>query len=357
MYIFEKFKNKKVLITGHTGFKGAWLSLWMYLIGARVVGVSLPNKNKNNHFNKLNLKKNFKSYYFDIQNINDLKKIFVKHKPDYVFHLAGQSLVKKSYKSPRNTFLTNTIGTLNILESLLLLKKECVAVIITSDKVYYNRETSRGYLETDELGGKDPYSSSKACAEKIIFSYLNSFLRRKKNLKIAIARAGNVIGGGDWNESRLIPDCIKAWSKKEKVLIRNPSSTRPWQNVLDVLKGYMTLAIKLKKNSKLNGEAFNFGPRGNDNYSVLQIIKYLKSIWKMVDWKVHKSKKSFYESKLLKLNSNKAAKLLNWKCSLTTKESLHLTIDWYKRNLKSKKNTFFLSKSILDKYLNIIKKN
>ena len=271
----------------------------------------------------------------------------MRYKPDYIFHLAAQSLVKQSFKYPVNTFTTNFVGTLNILESLRELKKDCVSVIITSDKSYKNFEIDRGYKENDILGGEDPYSASKGSAELVIQSYCNSFFKGKKK-KIAVARAGNVIGGGDWSKDRLVPDCMKSWSKRKKVILRNPDSTRPWQHVLEAVFGYLTLAIKLSKNSKIRGEAFNFGPNNKDNKSVLNVVKEMKKSWKAVSWTIKKSRKAKYESKLLKLNSNKAKLKLNWKNNLNFKEMIKMTTNWYKNFYEKKENNFeFSIKQIL----------
>ena len=218
----------------------------------------------------------------DLKDLKKLKLIFKKYKPDFVFHLAAQSLVKESYNSPIQTFQSNTIGTLNVLECIRNLSKKCISIIITSDKSYKNLELNRGYKENDILGGKDPYSASKASAELIIQFYINSFFSSKSNNKIvAIARAGNVIGGGDWSKNRLIPDCVKAWSKNKIAIIRNPKSTRPWQHVLEALRGYLNLAIKLSKNSNLHGEAFNFGPKNSQNKTVVELTNQAKKNWKI----------------------------------------------------------------------------
>ena len=290
-----EFKNKKVLITGHTGFKGSWLTSWLVLLGAKVVGLSINIPSKPAHFEVIKLQKKINHKRMDIRNLKLLKKTFKKYQPDYVFHLAAQSLVKKSYSDPTYTWTTNTIGTLNVLESLRDLKKNCIAVIITSDKSYKNLEIKRGYKENDILGGKDPYSASKAAAELAIQSYISSFFPlRKTKVLIAIARAGNVIGGGDWSANRLVPDCVRSWSKNKKVLLRNPKSTRPWQHVLEAVWGYLLLSSKLKKNKKLHGEAFNFGPNYTKNYSVIFLIKLMKKYWKKVSWKIiNKNKKKF----------------------------------------------------------------
>ena len=349
------FKNKKILITGHTGFKGSWLSLWFKSLGADVMGVSIDIPTKPSHFKLINLEKKIKNKFVDITDLKKLKKIFVTFKPDYVFHLAAQSLVKKSYQNPLFTYYTNAIGTLNVMESLISLRNNCIAVIITSDKSYKNLEIERGYKETDVLGGADPYSASKASAELIIQSYFKSYLNDKKNIRIAVARAGNVIGGGDWSEDRLIPDCVRSWSKNEKVIIRNPDSTRPWQHVLDALYGYITLSINLRKNIKLNGQAFNFGPSINNNYKVIDVLKLVKKLWQNILWKIIKVKKREFESSLLKLNSSKANSILKWKCNLSFKESIYFTTEWYKYFYTKKKNMYDFSTKQINLYVKRLK--
>ena len=335
-FLIKHFKGKKVLITGHTGFKGTWLTLWLNKIGANILGISKDWHENPSHFKDLKIKKNVKSYFFDIKEFDKLKKVIVKFKPEYVFHLAGQSTVKKSYTDPYSTFLTNSFGSLNVLEALRIMNKKCYLVMITSDKVYKNFEIKRGYNEQDILGGNDPYSSSKATAEIIISAYTK--LMKKSKIKVGIARAGNVIGGGDWNKNRLIPDCMRAWGEGKTVIIRNANSTRPWQNVLDVIRGYLILSINLKIKKNLNGTAFNFGPSHKKNYSVLEIVKLLKKNWKNVKWKIIKNKSNLvYESKLLQLNSNKAKKYLKWECKLRISQSLKQTIDWYQNYYKNKK--------------------
>jgi len=324
------FKNKKILITGHTGFKGSWLTLWMLSLGAKVIGVSKNIPTKPSHYNLLNIQNKIKNYFFDIKNQSKLKLVIIKHKPDFIFHLAAQALVKKSYKETTETWNTNTIGTINLLESLRGFNKKCHVILVTSDKSYKNLELTRGYHENDILGGADPYSASKAAAELAIQSYLKSFYSHPKNkIFISIARAGNVIGGGDWSSDRLIPDCFKSWSKGKTVIIRSPNSTRPWQHVLEALYGYLVLATKLFQNSnKYHGEIFNFGPNNRSNYSVQKVLEEIKGNFLTAKWKVFNSSK-FYESKLLKLNSNKAKKLLNWESTLSFSETIKLVTDWY----------------------------
>ena len=352
------FKNSKVLVTGHTGFKGSWLSLWLKILGADVIGLSLDIPSYPSHFQSLRLGSKITHKKVDIRNLKLLKKTFKKYQPDYVFHLAAQSLVKKSYINPINTWETNAIGTLNILESLREMKKNCIAVLITSDKSYKNLEIKRGYKEDDILGGKDPYSASKASAELAIQSYISSFFPLKKTkVIIGVARAGNVIGGGDWSENRLIPDCVKSWSKNKKVLVRNPNSTRPWQHVLEAVFGYLLLASNLKKNKKLHGEVFNFGPNTLKNYNVITLVKLMKKYWKQVSWKVDtKSKKNFFESSLLKLNSQKAKKKLKWKCALSFKETINMVASWYKSYYTKKKNSYKISLNQIQEYEKILEK-
>ena len=356
MLIYKKFfKNKKVIITGHTGFKGSWLTLCLSLLGANILGISKGYSTNPSHFKDLNINSSIKHRKLDITNLNKLKKIFIKYQPDYVFHLAAQAIVSKSYDDPIATFNVNTIGTLNVLECLRNVKK-CKAVIITSDKSYKNLEIDRGYFETDILGGDDPYSGSKGAAELIINSYIKSFFKDKK-VNLAIARAGNVIGGGDWSKDRIIPDCFKSWHKNKRINIRNPKSTRPWQHVLDVLRGYIILAIKLN-NPKLHGEVFNFGPKNNQNKNVLELVKEIKRNWSNAKWKINQnSKLKNKESNLLKLNSNKAKKYLNWTPILNFKESVNLTSNWYVDYYKKgRRITGNISKNNIIEYNNILVK-
>ena len=350
------FRNKKVIITGHTGFKGSWLTLWMNLLDAKVTGISKDVLSRPSHYEAINLKKSINEKFFDLSDTKKTINLFQKVKPDFVFHLAAQALVKKSYSAPLETWKSNLIGTQSVLEGLRKLNKKCTAVIITSDKVYKNIETERGYVENDILGGYDPYSASKGATELLINSYVKSYLSKKSKIHLSIARAGNVIGGGDWSEGRLIPDCIKGWSKNKKVLIRSPKSTRPWQHVLEVIGGYITLAVHLNKNKKLHGEAFNSGPKINSRYTVLEILKIIKKRWPNAKWKIKKS--TFKESKLLKLNSKKANKLLKWESILNFKQTIELVLDWYKNFYYKKENIRKFSINQIRYYYKIlIKKN
>ena len=324
------FRNKKILVTGHTGFKGSWLVLWLNTLGAKIYGISNNYPTNPCNFKVLKLEKKINHKILDLRDLKKVKSYILKIKPDYIFHLAAQSLVKLSYKDPINTFSTNIMGTCNVLESIKYLKNKCNVVIITSDKSYKNIEIKRGYKENDLLGGIDPYSASKGSAELLIKSYYESFLKSKKNIRISVSRAGNVIGGGDWSKDRILPDCVKAWSKGKKVIIRNPRSTRPWQHVLEVIFGYLVLAINLKKNININGEAFNFGPKNSQDKNVISLLRESKKNWGSAKWKIKKNK-SFKESRLLKLNSLKSKIKLKWSNKLSFAETIKLTINWYKK--------------------------
>lgn len=330
----REFRGKKIVITGHTGLKGSWLSLWLNYLGANVYGISNNFKTSQTNFKNFRMKKNIKNFNIDIRNFKKLNKVIKKIKPDFIFHFAAQSLVGDSYSNPVYNFETNFNGTLNLLEVLRNSNFKCITIMITSDKSYRNFEIKRGYVEEDILGGDDPYSASKGSAEFVINSYFKSFLKNKRNLRIAVCRAGNVIGGGDWSKDRLIPDLMRSIFKNKKVKLRNQNSTRPWQHVLDVLNGYIILARKLKRNNKLNGNAFNFGPPQNSNFRVLDVVKEIKKNWKILDWKL--SKRTYYESTLLKLNSNKSFKYIKWKNKLKFKEVIKLVADWYKCSYENK---------------------
>ena len=346
--MFNNIINKKVLVTGHTGFKGSWLALWLLKLGASVVGISKDIPTNPSNFEILKLEKEINHYIEDIRNLDKLKKIFSLEKPDIIFHLAAQPIVSKSYQKPVETITTNVIGTANILECLRDIDYNCTAIVITSDKCYDNVEWYWGYRENDRLGGKDIYSGSKGAAELIIKSYLHSFLKFKKNIKIGITRAGNVIGGGDWAEDRIIPDCIRAWSKNKKVKIRNPASTRPWQYVLEPLSGYLTLAQKLEDNENLNGEAFNFGPFSQDIVTVKKLINDIAKYWNLRSDEAFEieTNTAFKEASLLKLNCDKALHYLKWSPTLKYDEMVKFTAEWYL--------DYHSGKNILNKSLSII---
>ena len=332
------FYKKRVLITGNTGFKGSWLSLWMMTLGAKVLGIANGYPTKPSNFKDLNLSKNIDFKKIDVRNSKKIQKEILKFKPDFIFHLAAQAIVKKSYENPKQTWESNVIGTINILEGVKKLKKKKInIIIITSDKVYKNLEINRGYHEKDILGGEDPYSASKSAADLATQSYCKTILNNNPNIRISIARAGNVIGGGDWSVGRIIPDCMRSWSKFKKVDIRNPKSTRPWQHVFDVLNGYIMLAMNLSKNKNLNGQSFNFGPKIEKKRDVLNVVNEMKKIWVKGRYRI-KKKDRFKETKLLHLNSRKAKIKLNWVCKLNLKEAIELTAIWYKNYYSNRKN-------------------
>ena len=293
----------------------------------------------------------------DIRNLDELKKIIKISQPDFVFHLAAQPIVKKSYLEPIETWTTNLLGTINILESIRLISKKCACVIVTSDKCYDNKEWFWGYRENDQLGGPDPYSASKGCAELAVKSYIKSFFNSSENdIRISTARAGNVIGGGDWSEDRLVPDCINSWSSGSIVKLRSPNSTRPWQHVLEPISGYLTLANNLYKNPKLHGEAFNFGPAISDNYSVKEIVSEMSKYWEKVRWEINKESNNFPESGLLKLNCDKALMMLNWHSILPFEETIKYTIEWYKEFFYDKSNIEKKSINQIFEYVSLAKK-
>jgi len=332
--IFNNIYNgKRVLVTGHTGFKGGWLSLWLKELGAEVIGYSLDPPTKPSFFEAVDLKNKLKHIIGDVRDEKHLLSVFEKYQPEFVFHLAAQSLVRFSYKKPRLTYETNVMGTVNILEATRKSKSVRAAVIITSDKCYENKEWIYGYRENDSVGGYDPYSSSKGCAELVVSAYRRSFLNpiNQNNHKIAIAsaRAGNVIGGGDWGEDRLIPDCVKTLSQNKIINIRNPKATRPWQYVLEPLSGYLLLGSKMHKDGKRYGSAWNFGPNDNDIITVEEIVKSVIKNWGNGDYKVDTSNQP-HEAGLLKLDTSKARIFLGWKPVYNIYETIKRTINWYK---------------------------
>ncbi|MDA7738816.1 CDP-glucose 4,6-dehydratase [Amylibacter sp.] len=330
--IFENaYKNKTVVITGHTGFKGTWLAAWLNQLGAKVVGIALDPPTEPSHFSAINLKDKINDLRIDIRDRHELVSAIVDAEPDFVFHLAAQALVRSSYDDPIDTWNTNTMGTLHVLEALRKLNKKCSAVIITSDKCYDNVEWVWGYRELDSLGGPDPYSASKGAAELAIRSHVKSYFPRETSqIRIASARAGNVIGGGDWAVDRIVPDCVKAWSNDDLVELRNPFATRPWQHVLEPLSGYLSLAVGLSERPGLHGEPFNFGPQAQQNHSVLELVKETALYWEKVRWKdVSESEERPYESGLLKLNCDKALHYLNWHAVMGFKDTVRMTAQWY----------------------------
>lgn len=325
------YRGKTVLLTGHTGFKGSWLAIWLSSLGAKVVGLSdaLPSEPCN--FEVSGIGALVDDRRVDVRDCYAVKQVVDEVQPDFVFHLAAQALVRHSYANPVDTFSVNGMGTAHVLESLRSLNKPVVAVMITSDKAYDNVEWVWGYRETDRIGGKDPYSGSKGVAELIIRSYFSSFFASEDcNVRLGIARAGNVIGGGDWASDRIVPDCMRAWSRGEKVEIRSPRATRPWQHVLEPLSGYLSLGIELARNADKHGEAYNFGPPANQNHTVGELIDGMSKHWKNVSWVDTSSQQHLHEAGLLKLNCDKAFVDLKWLPTLHFEETVRFTVEWYK---------------------------
>ena len=332
------YNEKKVLITGNTGFKGSWLSVWLKMLGAEVYGYSLDTPTQPSMFEILDLEKKVRHHWGDIRNKEELNHYIQHIRPDFIFHLAAQSIVSLSFKKPFETVTTNVIGTVSVLESMLNITWDCTCVLITSDKVYDNMEWIWGYRENDTLGGKDIYSGSKGAAELIIKSYLHSFLHKLPQLKLGIARAGNVIGGGDWAPNRIVPDCFRALSGGDVVEIRCPKATRPWQHVLEPISGYLTLGQYLYEGHVENGEAFNFGPHAAQPTSVLNVTRDLIKTWGLNADKYIRvvDEISFSEATLLTLNCEKALSQLHWSSTLNYNRCIQMIVDWYRGYYENK---------------------
>jgi CDP-glucose 4,6-dehydratase len=348
----EFYKGKKVLITGHTGFKGAWLEEILLGFGAQVIGVSLKPEGELNMFNILKLKKRGADYFVDIRNLKKLEEIFKKERPDIVFHLAAQALVRMSYEDPLKTISSNTVGTTNVLEAIRKTPSVKSAVIITTDKVYENKEWHRPYKESDPLGGFDPYSSSKAAADILTYSYIQSFFnpKAKKGTLVAIARAGNVIGGGDFAKDRLIPDMVRAvYVNGKKIILRNPGAIRPWQHVLEPLSGYLLLGKKLYEGEKEFSSAWNFGPNPKSFVSVEDVARESIKEMRKGSYKVVPDK-TRHEAGILKLDISKAKALLDWRPRLSFNESLEMTLDWYKNYYEKRAGVIDFTRNQIHKF-------
>jgi len=334
------YKDKKILITGHNGFKGSWLSLWLQKMGAKVYGYALDPKTDINHFSLL--KTDIKFLHADLRDSITLTNYIKEIQPDIVFHLAAQALVKASYKNPVETFSTNIMGSLNLLEACRKSTSVRAIINVTSDKCYENKEWIWGYRENDSMGGYDPYSASKGMMELMTSSYRNSFFnlkdyKKKHQILLASVRAGNVIGGGDWAQDRLIPDIVRATSKGKSVFIRNPKATRPWQHVLEPLSGYLTLGRHLLEEKIEFAEGWNFGPDMESNLSVEKVTTLSKKIWKDITIQINKNQEEHHEANLLMLDCAKATKLLKWKAVWGIDQTISKTIQWYQTYYNSNK--------------------
>ena len=323
------WKGKKVYLTGHTGFKGSWLSLWLQNMGANVKGYSLIPNTTPNIFTEARVAENIESEIGDIRDLTQITKSMSDFNPDVLIHMAAQPLVRLSYKDPVDTYTTNVIGTVNVLEAARKCSNLKAIVSVTTDKCYENNEWEWGYRENEPMGGHDPYSSSKGCAELVTAAYRRSFFSTKETASLASARAGNVIGGGDWSDDRLIPDILKAFEKSESVIIRNPLSTRPWQHVLEPLSGYLVLAQELFENGDAFAEAWNFGPKDEDCKPVNWILDKMVSKWgDGACWELDKNNNP-HEAGFLKLDCSKAANRLKWQPKWNLEHTLNLIIDWH----------------------------
>ncbi len=347
------WKDRRVFLTGHTGFKGGWLSLWLLKLGARITGYSLPPPTKPSFFEVTNLPKHMESVEGDIRDYEHLLKSFQESKPEVVFHLAAQPLVRYSYQEPLLTYATNVMGTAHILEAARKSSSVKAVIIITTDKCYENKEWIWPYRENDRLGGRDPYSNSKACAELVTSAYRASFFE-DTNVGIASVRAGNVIGGGDWAKDRLIPDLFRAVEKAEALELRYPKAVRPWQHVLEPLHGYLLTAESLLED-KMFAEGWNFGPSNSEMWTVEEIIKKATEFWgPSARYKIHPeahTKTHLHESGLLRLDSSKAQSLLRWEAKWGIERSLQETLVWYKKYLEVSTNLFDFSSQQVDAYL------
>ncbi|HUU29642.1 MAG TPA: CDP-glucose 4,6-dehydratase [archaeon] len=328
------YKGKKILLTGHTGFKGGWLSLWLDALGANVVGYSLDPPSEPNFYNAVGLSENLKHIHGDLRDFRKLCEVISENRPEMIFHLAAQALVRCSYQEPRYTYETNVMGTVNLLEAVR--QSDCVRalVCVTSDKCYANREWIWGYRENDPMGGDDPYSSSKGCAELVVSAYTRSFFPPENYAKdhrvaVASARAGNVIGGGDWATDRLVPDCVSALSSGEKIRIRYKKAIRPWQYVLEPLYGYLLLGAKLWKNGTEFSGGWNFGPVDSDLWTVEELTREICRLWGEGDFFID-SLKQPHEANWLKLDCSKALIQLGWRPCYTVSRALEQTIQWYR---------------------------
>jgi CDP-glucose 4,6-dehydratase len=332
MFFQNKYKNKKIVVTGHTGFKGSWMTLWLTELGAKVYGYSKDVPTTPSLFDLAGIKDSIVDNRNNLIDYASFLKFLKDVQPDIIFHMGANAIVSDCIENPQDAFLSNTIGTVNVLEAIRHTPSLKAAVIITSDKCYENVEWEFGYRETDRLGGKDPYSASKACAELVFSSYFRTYLHHSSHLKIATARAGNVIGGGDWANNRIIPDCIRSWTLNQAVQIRNPKSTRPWQHVLEPLSGYLTLgASLLDSKEEINGESFNFGPNSDVNKPVSELIDEMNKHWKNAKYEYdEKHSLKHKEAQLLKLSCDRALARLSWTPTLVFEETVAMTASWYK---------------------------
>jgi len=351
------YKGKKVFITGHTGFKGSWILQWFYLLGAQIKGYALAPENTDDLYNLLDGNTLCNSIIADLRDAETLEDAILDFNPDFIFHLAAQPLVRRSYEIPAETFIVNAIGTAYVLDAVRKLEKSCVVVLITTDKVYENKEWVYPYRENDRLGGYDPYSASKACAELVINSYTQSFFNpaayHQHQKAIASTRAGNVIGGGDWAKDRIIPDIIRALQNQKPVQVRNPKAVRPWQHVLEPLGGYLLLGAKLAEDPIKYMGAWNFGPLAEDNKSVEELVQTAIDIWGAGIYEKTNLENQPHEAGLLKLDISKALSVLNWQPKWCASEAIEQTIKWYRFFMDNPTGIKTFTTAAIEQYMNL----
>lgn len=358
MSLKEFYKGKKVLITGNCGFKGSWLTLYLEFLGATVYGITKNEPDNNKMYQACRIQDTVKQYFCDIQDAYGIKKIIMEVQPDVAFHLAAQPITLKSYSEPLHAFSVNGMGTANFLDAFREYPKECNVVIVTSDKCYKNNEWVWGYRETDRLEGRDPYSASKSIAEIIFQSYYHSFFKDQDKVKIASCRAGNVIGGGDWSPDRIVPNCIEAWSNNTSIEIRSPESVRPWNYVLDVILGYITVGLNLSLN-KINGESFNFGPEAGNEINVLDLTTLLWNYWKPTikdPYVIKKVSDPYFEHQYLKLSIEKALEILHWSPRTNIETASRQTVEWYLHFFSDKKSIRTYTNEMIKSYHSSVEK-
>lgn len=347
------YRGKKVLVTGHTGFKGGWLTAWLKMLGAQVIGFALPPDTSPNLFEALSLDRDMTSLFGDIRQRPELSAAF-EHQPEILIHNAAQPLVRRSYREPVETYATNVMGTVHVLDHARHTPSVRSIVVVTSDKCYENREWFWGYREEDTLGGHDPYSSSKACAELVAAAYRKSFFSDNSGPSVATTRAGNVIGGGDWSEDRLVPDMVRGISSNQEVIIRRPDSVRPWQHVLEPIRGYLIVAQRLWESGQAYAQPWNFGPRDEDAVPVGDVARRMISLWGKGKLKVQHDSSAPHEAKYLRLNCSKTMAQLGWQPLLTLEQALAWTVEWYRSYYENPERALTVTESQIELYMKAI---
>jgi CDP-glucose 4,6-dehydratase len=347
------YSGKKILVTGHTGFKGGWMTAWLKLLRAEVIGLALPPETQPNLFSAAGIGEQMSSNFGDIRDLAAVSALFTQHNPEIVIHNAAQALVRRSYREPVETYATNVMGTVNVLEAARHTKSVRAIVVVTSDKCYENIGAAHGYLESDAMGGHDPYSSSKGAAELVTAAYRRSFFSNSEGAAVASGRAGNVIGGGDWAEDRLVPDIVRGIISGKHVVIRRPESIRPWQHVLEPLRGYLLLAQRLCEQGQRFAEPWNFGPRPEDAIAVGQLAQQFISRWGLGQLKIQMEPTAPHEAEVLRLNCEKSYKRLDWAPALTLDQALDWSAEWYRAHQDDPRSAAAVTKTQIQRYASI----